>query len=54
MKDLVSQLSFDDAFPNALIYSFRHLRIICEAVPGFCCVNIGSDYSILMHYLLEE
>lgn len=53
VKDLVSQLPFDDAFPNALICGHTHRRVIGEAVPGFHCVNVGSDYGVLMYYLLE-
>jgi predicted MPP superfamily phosphohydrolase len=53
MKDLVSQLPFDDTFPHALICGHTHKRVIGEVVPGFYCVNVGSDYGVLMHYLLE-
>ncbi len=53
VKDLVSQLPFDDAFPNALICGHTHKRVIGEVVPGFHCVNVGSDYGVLMYYLLE-
>ena len=53
MRDLVSQLPFDDAFPNALICGHTHKRVIGEVVKGFYCVNVGSDYSVLMHYLLD-
>ena len=54
MRDLVSQLPFDDAFPNALICGHTHKRVIGEVVPGFHCVNVGSDYGMLMYYLLEQ
>jgi len=53
MRDLVSQLPFDDAFPNALICGHTHKRVIGEVVKGFYCVNVGSDYGMLMYYLLE-
>ena len=53
VKDLPSQLPFDDAFPNALICGHTHRRVIGEVVPGFHCVNVGSDYGMLMYYLLE-
>ena len=53
MKDLVSQLPFNDAFPNALICGHTHKRVIGEVVPGFYGVNTGSDYGMLRHYLLE-
>ena len=53
VKDLVSQLPFDDAFPNALICGHTHKRVIGEVVKGFHCVNVGSDYGVLMYYLLE-
>ena len=53
VKDLVSQLPFDDAFPNALICGHTHKRVIGEVVKGFYCVNVGSDYGVLMSYLLE-
>ena len=53
VKDLVSQLPFDDAFPNAIICGHTHKRVIGEVVPGFHCVNVGSDYGMLMYYLLE-
>jgi predicted MPP superfamily phosphohydrolase len=53
VKDLVSQLPFDDAFPNALICGHTHKRVIGEVVKGFYCVNVGSDYGVLMYYLLE-
>ena len=53
MRDLVSQLPFDDAFPNALICGHTHKRVIGEIVKGFYCVNVGSDYGVLMYYLLE-
>ena len=53
MKDLASQLPFNDAFPNALICGHTHKRVIGEVVPGFYCVNTGSDYGMLKYYLLE-
>ena len=53
MRDLASQLPFDDAFPNALICGHTYKRVICEVVKGFYCVNVGSDYGVLMYYLLE-
>ena len=53
MRDLVSQLPFDDAFPNALICGHTHKRVIGEVVKGFYCINVGSDYGVLMYYLLE-
>ena len=53
MRDLVSQLPFDEAFPNALICGHTHKRVIGEVVKGFYCVNVGSDYGLLMYYLLE-
>ena len=53
VKDLVLQLPFDDAFPNALICGHTHKRVIGEVVPGFHCINVGSDYGVLMYYLLE-
>ena len=53
VKDLVSQLPFDGAFPNALICGHTHKRVIGEVVPGFHCVNVGSDCGMLMYYLLE-
>lgn len=53
MRDLVSQLPFDDAFLNALICGHTHKRVIGEVVPGFYCVNVGSDYGVLNYYLLE-
>ena len=46
-------LPFDDAFPNALICGHTHKRVIGEVVNGFYCVNVGSDYGVLKHYLLE-
>ena len=53
MRNLVSQLPFDDAFPNALICGHTHKRVIGEVVKGFYCVNVGSDYGVLMYYLLK-
>ena len=53
MRDLVSQLPFDDAFPNTLICGHTHKRVIGEVVKGFYCVNVGSDYGMLMYYVLE-
>ncbi len=53
MADLVSELPFDPNFSNALICGHTHKRIIGEAVPGFQCVNVGSDYGKLDSYILE-
>ena len=41
------------AFPNALICGHTHRRVIGEVVPDFHCVNMGSDYGMLMYYLLK-
>ena len=43
----------DNTFPNALICGHTHKRVISEVVPGFYCVNVGSDYGVLNYYLLE-
>ena len=53
MKDLVSELPFDPMFSNCLICGHTHRRVIGEVVPGFICVNVGSDYDDLKTHVLE-
>ena len=53
MFDLVSELPFDKNFVNALICGHTHKRVVGEVVPGFRCVNVGSDYGKLESYILE-
>lgn len=53
MRDLPSELPFASGKTNGLICGHTHYRMIGELVPGFMCVNVGSDYGILRHYLLE-
>ncbi|MEG1980654.1 MAG: hypothetical protein RR060_07985, partial [Victivallaceae bacterium] len=53
VKDLVHELPFDPKYANALICGHTHRRIIGEVVPGFMCVNVGSDYGKLEYFLLE-
>ena len=47
MKDLVHELPFDPKFDNYLICGHTHRRVIGEVIPGFMCVNVGSDYGRL-------
>ena len=53
MKDLVHELPFDLKFDNYLICGHTHRRVIGEVIPGFMCVNVGSDYDQLAQYTLE-
>ena len=53
MKNLVNDLPFDPKFDNCLICGHTHRRVIGEVVPGFMCVNVGSDYDRLATYTLE-
>ena len=53
MKDLVHELPFDPKFNNCLICGHTHRRVIGEVIPGFLCVNVGSDYDRLATYTLE-
>ena len=53
MKDLVHDLPFDPRFDNCLICGHTHRRVIGEIIPGFMCVNVGSDYDRLDTFTLE-
>ena len=54
LSDLHQRMTdISDAIPNALICGHSHKRVIGEIIKGFYCVNFGSDYDVLMHYLLE-
>ena len=53
MKDLVHELPFDPKFDNYLICGHTHRRVIGEVIPGFMCVNVGSDYDQLAQYTLK-
>ena len=53
MKDLVHELPFDPLFSNYLICGHTHRRVIGEVVPGFMCVNVGSDYDDLKIFVLD-
>lgn len=52
MKDFVHELPFDHRFDNYLICGHTHHRVVGEAVPGFICVNVGSDYGKLQYHVL--
>ena len=53
MRDLVHKLPFDPKYDNCLICGHTHRRVIGEVIPGFMCVNVGSDYDRLATYVLE-
>ena len=53
MKDLVHELPFDLKFDNYLICGHTHRRVIGEVIPGFMCVNVGSDYGVLQTFTLD-
>ena len=53
MKDLVHELPFDPRYNNYLICGHTHRRVIGEVIPGFMCVNVGSDYNDLKTFTLE-
>lgn len=53
MNDLPSELGLDPQFTHYLICGHTHYRMVGELVPGFFCINVGSDYGVLRHYLLE-
>ena len=53
MKNLVREIPFDPKFNNCLICGHTHRRVIGEVVPGFMCVNVGSECDRLAKYVLE-
>ena len=53
MKDFVHELPFDSRHNNYLICGHTHRRLIGEIIPGFMCVNVGSDYGQLQYFLLD-
>lgn len=53
MRDLVSELPFDENFDNALICGHTHKRVIGNVLPGFLCVNVGSNYNNLKTFVLD-
>jgi len=53
MKDLLHELPFDHGYNNYVICGHTHRRVIGEVVPNFMCVNVGSDYGSLNHYVLD-
>jgi len=53
MKNFLDELPHDGNTPQYVVCGHTHRRIIGEVVPGFMCVNVGSDYGKLQHYVLE-
>ena len=53
MKDFVHELPFDPKFDHYLVCGHTHRRVIGELIPGFMCINVGSDRNRLATYTIE-
>lgn len=52
MKDLLHDLDWGTK-DRYVVCGHTHRRIIGEVVPGFMCVNVGSDYNSIEQFILE-
>lgn len=52
MKDLLHELNWGNK-DRYVVCGHTHRRVIGEIVPGFMCVNVGSDYNHIESFVLE-